>query len=64
MVKGIVNWNMTIGNNITHERNFLSGIPFMLANGNIPAGKNLNTSIKTIINEIRKKPDNDKLKHK
>ena len=62
MVKGIVNWNMTIGNNITHERNFLSGIPFMLANGNIPAGKNLNTSIKTIINEIRKKPDNDKLK--
>ena len=61
LLKGVVNWNMTIGNNITHERNFLSGPSFMLANGNIPAGKNFNDSFKTIVNEIKTLPEKDKL---
>jgi len=61
LLKGVVNWNMTIGNNITHERNFLSGPSFMLANGNLPAGKNFNESFQTIINEIKKKPNKEKL---
>jgi len=61
LLKGVVNWNMTIGNNITHERNFLAGPSFMLANGNIPAVKNFNDSFKTIVNEIKTLPEKNKL---
>ena len=55
--KGIVNWNMTIGNNITHERNFLAGPAFMLANGNLPIGIDGWRSFATISNQIKKMPD-------
>jgi len=53
-IKSLGNMNATVLNNITHERNFLSGPIFLAANGAFPDGKSLQIASKAIINDLGK----------
>jgi len=53
-IKSLGNMNATVLNNITHERNFLSGPIFLAGNGAFPDGKSINTALKSIMNDLGK----------